>query len=379
MLESLVVLGTRPEVIKLAPVVHRLRADPKRHRVTLCVTGQHHELLNQALDAFNLEPDDYLGSMRPGQTLAESAGRILSAVSEVIGRRQPNVVIVQGDTTSAFCGALAGFYAAVPVAHVEAGLRTGDRGRPYPEETHRVLTAQLADLHFASTPGAASNLLVEGVSEDSIVTTGNTAIDAVLDVQRRIKCGELRTAPWSWHDPNKRLLLLTAHRRESFSGGFERICEAALRLAGRGDVQVVCPLHPNPGVRSIVERRLGGRENVVLLEAVGYVEFVCLMMRAYAILTDSGGVQEEAPALGKPVLVLRETTERPEALEAGAARLTGLDTDTIVDETELLLDNAREYRERAQRRYPFGDGRAADRIADALVRLGHPLGLAAAG
>lgn len=379
MVRSLVVLGTRPEVVKLAPVIRRLRADPRCHHVSVLVTGQHRELLDQALAAFDLRADVRLRTMRPNQSLADSAARILSGVAGAIARLQPDVVIVQGDTTTTFYGALAAFYARVPVAHVEAGLRTGARGLPFPEEAHRTLTARLADLHFPATAGAAGNLLVEGVDAATIVTTGNTSIDAVVDVAERLNSGRAPVPRFPWRNPERRLLLLTAHRRESFGRGFESICEAAARLARREDVEIVCPVHPNPNVRTVVEARLSRLPGVHLIDPAGYVEFVSLMREAHVILTDSGGVQEEAPALGTPVLVLRESTERPEAVEAGAARLTGLDPSRIVQETELLLDDPVEYAARAQPRFPFGDGRAADRIAAALVRFDRGLSLAAAG
>jgi len=367
--KALFVFGTRPEVIKLAPLIRELRTPGSNFVVEVCVTGQHRELLDQALQVFGLRPQHDLRAMVPAQGLAAAAGRILSALAAVLERSKPDLVIVQGDTTSTLCGALAGFYGNARVIHVEAGLRTGDRGRPFPEEIHRVLAGRMADLHLAATGGAASNLLSEGVAPDSIVTTGNTAIDALLDVAGRLESGAVERPCWPWLDSSRKLLLLTAHRRESFGSALDRICRAALELSRRQDVQIAWPVHPNPNVRRTVEQRLGGCARVHLLEPLDYVQFVDLMLRSTVILTDSGGVQEEAPSLGKPVLVLRETTERPEGIEAGASRLVGASAAKIIAETELLLDDPVEYADRAQVRHVFGDGQASRRIAAALARF----------
>ncbi|MDP9113215.1 MAG: UDP-N-acetylglucosamine 2-epimerase (non-hydrolyzing) [Acidobacteriota bacterium] len=357
-----IVLGTRPEAIKLAPVARRFLEVPHEFETCVIVTAQHRGLLDQTLHAFAITPDYDLDVMRPGQTLAESTSRVVAALDPVLAAEVPDLVIVQGDTTTTFCGALGAFYRGVPVAHVEAGLRTGDFRQPFPEEMNRVLTARLAALHFAPTETAAANLRREGVDARRIFITGNTGIDAVLETRDALAEGRLRAWGLPELDAGKKLVLVTAHRRESFGEGFEGICEALVRLAGREDVQIVYPVHPNPNVRGVVERRLGGIAAIHLIEPLGYVAFVDLMRRAHVLLTDSGGIQEEAPSLGKPVLVLREKTERPEAVLAGAARLTGTDPGRILAEAELLLDDAAEYARRAAIVNPYGDGCAATRI-----------------
>ena len=362
-----IVLGTRPEAIKLAPVARRFLEVPHEFETCVVVTAQHRGLLDQTLRAFAITPDYDLDVMRPGQRLAESTSRMIAALDPVLAAEAPDLVIVQGDTTTTFCGALGAFYRGVPVAHVEAGLRTGDFRQPFPEEMNRVLAARLATLHFAPTETAAANLMREGVDARRVFITGNTGIDAVLETRDALADGRLRTQGLPVADAGKKLVLVTAHRRESFGDGFEGICEALIRLAAREDVQIVYPVHPNPNVREVVERRLGGIGAIHLIEPLAYVPFVDLMRRAHVLLTDSGGIQEEAPSLGKPVLVLREKTERPEAVMAGASRLTGTDPERIVIETELLLDDAAEYSRRAAIRNPYGDGCAATRIRD-IVR-----------
>jgi UDP-N-acetylglucosamine 2-epimerase (non-hydrolysing) len=288
------------------------------------------------------------------------------ALEEVFRAERPAMVFVQGDTTTTFCGALAAFYQDVPVAHVEAGLRTFDLRQPFPEEMNRVLTTRLAALHLPPTEGAASNLRREGVLEQNISVTGNTGIDALLEINSRIEQGLVETPDWKNLDAHKKLILVTGHRRESFGDGFQRICEALRQMAQRSDVEIVYPVHPNPNVRSVVERELGGRSNVHLIDPLDYVPFVSLMRRSHVILTDSGGVQEEAPSLGKPVLVMREKTERPEAVEAGTSRLVGTNVEKIVNECTLLLDNAAEYSRRASIHNPYGDGMASGRIVAAV-------------
>jgi UDP-N-acetylglucosamine 2-epimerase (non-hydrolysing) len=363
----LFVFGTRPEAIKLAPVVARFREDSSAFSARVAVTAQHRGLLDQALDAFSLRPDHDLDLMRPGQSLHESTSRIVAALEPVISAERPDLLIVQGDTTTTFGGALASFYAGVPVGHVEAGLRTGDLRQPFPEEMNRVLTTRLATLHFAPTNAAAAVLLGEGILENRIFVTGNTGIDAVLAVRDRLASGQLTAPDAPPPDASKKLILVTAHRRESFGPGFEGICRALLRLAARQDVEIVYPVHPNPHVRGIVESKLGGVSRIRLVEPLPYVSFVELMRRAYVLLTDSGGIQEEGPSLAKPVLVMREKTERPEAVEAGTAVLVGTDSDRIVNETERLLDDAIEYARRARIHNPYGDGRASARIHDAVA------------
>jgi len=363
----LFVFGTRPEAIKLCPVVLCLHGRPAEFEPRVCVTAQHRELLDQVLDAFEVTPDHDLGVMLPGQSLFQSTSRILASLEPVLEAETPDMVVVQGDTTTTLCGALAAFYRKVPAAHVEAGLRTGDPFQPFPEEVNRVLTTHLASLHFAATQGAARNLVAEGVARDRITVTGNSGIDAVLFVRDGLEQGRLKGPEWPQLDPARQLILVTAHRRESFGEGFERICSALLRLSRRRDVQIVYPVHPNPNVQEPVGRLLSGRENILLIEPLAYVPFVDLMRRARVLLTDSGGIQEEGPSLGKPVLVMREKTERPEAVEAGTARLVGTAQDRIFEEVSRLLDDPAEYDRMARVHNPYGDGRASQRIADVIL------------
>lgn len=357
-MKVLFVFGTRPEAIKLAPVIRCLREDP-RFETRVAVTGQHRALLDQVLAAFSIQPDHDLNVMQAGQTLAESASRIIAALEPVMDRERPDCVVVQGDTTTTFCAALGAFYKGIPVAHVEAGMRTGDLREPFPEEMNRVLTSRLAALHFAATESAAENLRRERVDNANIFVTGNTGIDAVLSVRDSLPALDA--------DSPKKTILVTAHRRESFGEGFVRICRALRRLAERTDVEIVYPVHPNPNVQAAVMERLRDIPNIQLIDPVDYVAFVALMSGAHILLTDSGGVQEEGPSLGKPVLVMREKTERPEAVEAGTARLVGTDEDRIVAETALLLDDPIEYSRRARIHNPYGDGRASAQIRDVLA------------
>lgn len=357
----LVVLGTRPEAIKLSPLVLHFRKFPEEFRVHLCLTGQHREIVHQALAVFGLKPDTDLDLMLPGQTLFQSTSRILSALEPVMVDVAPDLVFVQGDTTTTFCGGLAAFYRGVPVAHVEAGLRTWDLARPFPEEANRQLVGRLAQLHLAATPWAADNLRREGVAEDAITVTGNTGIDALLRT-----AANLPAQQWSFPQPGRRLILVTGHRRENFGEGFERFCRALLRLADREDVELVYPVHPNPNVRGPVEAMLGNRANIHLIAPQEYEPFVDLMRRSHFIITDSGGVQEEGPSLGKPILVSREVTERPEAVVAGTVRLVGTDEEKIVSEAMTLLDDEAEYQRRSTIHNPYGDGNACPRIEQAV-------------
>jgi UDP-N-acetylglucosamine 2-epimerase (non-hydrolysing) len=315
------------------------------------------------LQAFGVLPDYDLGVMLPDQTLFQSTSRILAALGPVIGTERPDLVLVQGDTTTTLCGALAAFYARTDVGHVEAGLRTYDAARPFPEEMNRVLTSRLATLHFAATEGAAANLRAEGVHPGQIAVTGNTGIDAVLYVRDALEQGRLSGSGLPQLDSSRKLIVVTAHRRESFGPGFENICSALERLARRPDIQIVYPVHPNPNVREPVFRRLASLENLLLIQPLHYVTFVDLMRRATVLLTDSGGIQEEGPSLGKPVLVMRDKTERPEAVDAGTVRLVGADENRIVEQVSLLLDNPEEHRSMARIHNPYGDGRASERIA----------------
>ena len=361
----LIILGTRPEAVKLCPVFLELRRRPEFH-VKLCATAQHRDLLDQVLRVFGVEPDWDLDLMRPDQTLAETTARLIAGLDPVLRESKPAMVLVQGDTTTTFCGALAAFYHRIPVGHVEAGLRTWDPAQPFPEEMNRVLTGRLASLHFAATRRAADNLLREGVPAGRIVVTGNPGIDAVLWVRDRLREGALVGGDWRDLDPTRRWIVVTAHRRESFGEGFRRICAALSELACRNDVQIVYPVHPNPNVRAAVFASLRGLRNVFLIEPLDYVPFVDLLCRAWLILTDSGGLQEEGPSLGKPVLVMREKTERPEAVEAGTAKLVGTDPRRIVKEAVRLLEDPAEYERMSRVHNPYGDGRASARIADAI-------------
>ena len=362
----LFVFGTRPEAVKLCPVLLHLRHQMNNFAVKVCVTAQHRSMLDQVLSVFQVKPDHDLDVMQPAQTLAQSTARMMAALDPVMKTEQPDMVVVQGDTTTTLCGALAAFYNRVPVAHVEAGLRTWDPWRPFPEEMNRVLTARMTDLHFASTTGAAKNLENEGVERTRIHVTGNSGIDAVLHVKDGLERGALRGADWPQLRPAKKLIVVTAHRRESFGDGFENICAALAELAQREDVQIVYPVHRNPNVLDPVNRTLANLDNVFLAPPLDYVPFVDLMRRAYILISDSGGVQEEAPSLGKPILVLRDKTERPEAVEAATARLVGTHPDRIVSEATLLLDDAGEYARRARVHNPYGDGRASPRIGNAI-------------
>ncbi len=336
----LVVFGTRPEAIKLCPLISVLRGDPFRSslQTVVCATAQHRQMLDQVLAAFEVTPDYDLDLMRPGQTLTALAARLLAGLEPVLNAVQPSLVVIQGDTSTTLCATLAAFYAGVPIAHVEAGLRTFDMHAPFPEEMNRVLASRLADLHFAATDWAAGNLLREGVPSESIQVTGNTGIDAVLSIFEGLQSGRLPGLSLPL-DSGKKLIVVTAHRRENFGEAFVRICEALSVLAHRDDVQIVWPVHLNPNVQQTVHKVIGVKSNVLLLEPVDYVPFVDLMRRAYLLITDSGGVQEEGPSLGKPILVLREKTERPEAVHAGTVKLVGTDRDAIVSEATRLLDD----------------------------------------
>src|ERR1041385_7937537 len=325
-LKILFIFGTRPEAIKLCPVIRHFRDECNgMFAVRICVTAQHRDMLDQVLQVFRVEPHYDLNAMRSGQTLTSAQSRILSELEHVLTSDRPDLVLVQGDTATTLCGALAAFYARIPVGHVEAGLRTGDRAQPFPEEMNGVVVGRVSTLHFAPTARAARVLSAEGVSAPRIVVTGNSGIDAVLYVQQALESGALPSSNWPQLDPARKLIVVTAHRRESFGAGFERICVALTEIARRPDVQIVYPVHRNPNVVGPVEKHLASNPNIVLLEPLDYVPFVDLMRRACILLTDSGGIQEEGPSLGKPVLVMRDKTERPEAVEAGTVRLVGTD------------------------------------------------------
>lgn len=360
------IFGTRPEAVKLAPVVRFMKEDA-RFQPLVVLTAQHREMLDQVLRAFEIQPDVDLNLMQPGQSLSALSARILSQVEPVLREFMPAWVIVQGDTTTTFCGALAAFYQGIKVAHVEAGLRTGDLSQPFPEEANRVLTTRIASVHFAATEDAKANLLREGVSPAHVITTGNTGIDALLYVRQLLQQGRL-DGSLPTLDPRRQLIAVTAHRRESFGSGIEAICCAIDRLSRRDDVQIVFPVHPNPHVRDTVSRFLQPGPHLHLIDPLDYVPFVALMDRARFLISDSGGVQEEAPALGRPVLVLRNKTERPEGVHAGSAKLVGTDPDRIVHEAVKLLEDPGHYASMSTPRFPYGDGHASERIAE---RLGH--------
>jgi len=361
----LFIFGTRPEAIKLCPLVRELRS-VSSFQIRVCVTGQHREMLDQVLAAFEVIPDYDLSLMLPGQTLFQSTSRILAALEAVFTTECPDLTVVQGDTTTTLCGALASFYQNVPVAHVEAGLRTGDLRQPFPEELNRVLTSRMTALHFAPTEDSATNLRREGISPDSVHVTGNTGIDAVLYVRDALEQGRLQAPVAFQNQPNRKLIAITAHRRESFGDGFERICSALAQLAKRSDVEIVYPVHPNPHVQDPVNRLLRGRANIHLIPPLDYVSFVDLMRQAYLLITDSGGIQEEGPSLGKPILVLREKTERPEAVTAGTVKLVGTNPERILTEAVRLLDDTQEYQRMARVHNPYGDGHSCTRIADLI-------------
>lgn len=365
----LVVCGTRPEGIKLAPVVKALKAHGA-FDAQLCVTGQHKEMLAQVLAFFGLEPDFDLALMKPGQTLSDVTAGALLKLKPVLDQAKPDVVLVQGDTTTAFAGALAAYYEKVKVGHVEAGLRTGDRYSPFPEEMNRVLVSRLADFHFAPTELARRNLEAEGVRH-GVYVTGNTVIDALLEANAMVQHGHAAgfAREFSMLEPGKRLVLVTGHRRESFGEPFEHMCRALKGLAEKyPDVQLLYPVHLNPNVRAPVERILTGVPRVHLIDPVDYPRLVYLLSRCTLVLTDSGGIQEEAPSLGKPVLVMREVTERPEGIDAGCAKLVGTDERRIIDAASSLLDDPAAYARMAQARNPYGDGTAARQIAEVLAR-----------
>ena len=353
------VVGTRPEVVKMAPVILRLRRGGLED-VRILATGQHRSLLDQALSDFGLSADDDLDLMRAGQQLGDLSARALAALTHVFERQKPGLVLAQGDTTSVFCTALACYYNRIPFGHVEAGLRTGRRYFPFPEEMNRVLTGQLAEIHFVPTPGARDNLIHEGIEPERIHVTGNTVIDALFMTIKR-------PLPVPIVPSTSKYLLVTAHRRESFGEPLEQICLALVDVVQRyPDLSVVYPVHPNPEVRRVVDRLLAKHDRIHLLEPVGYAEFVALMKNSYILLTDSGGVQEEGPALGKPVLVLRNETERPEGVSAGTVKLVGWRRDSIGLAVSELWARPEAYDRFARATNPYGDGHAAERIAAVL-------------
>lgn len=369
MKKVVVIFGTRPEAIKLCPVVLALQANPA-FDCKVCVTGQHREMLQQVLDVFGVQPDIDLALMQPNQTLGGLTSRVITAIDTYLATEKPDIVMVQGDTTTVLAGALVAFYHHIPVAHVEAGLRTWNMQSPWPEEANRVLTTRLAKWHFCPTENNRQNLLKEGVPDSDIYITGNTVIDALFLAKEKLKSKAVTISGIESRDNSRKMVLITGHRRENFGEGFEHICMAIKRLAKQYPlVDFVYPVHLNPNVREPVNRILGQHlSNVYLIEPQGYLPFVSLMNEAFIVLTDSGGVQEEAPSLGKPVLVMRDTTERPEAVTAGTVKIVGTTEDAIVTNVASLLEDEATYQTMATAVNPYGDGKAVARILEILKK-----------
>lgn len=369
-LRVLTVFGTRPESIKMAPIVHALAAT-EGVEAKVCVTAQHRQMLDQVLDLFDIKPDFDLDLMKPGQDLTDITSNVLLGMRSVFKTWRPDWVLVHGDTTTTLATSLAAYYEKIPVGHVEAGLRTGNIYSPWPEEMNRRIAGAIAAVHFAPTDTAKGNLLREGVDEKTIVVTGNTVIDALLDVVQRVRSDASLISSmaqrFDFLQPEKKLILVTGHRRENFGSGFLNICAALAEISKRDDVQIVYPVHLNPNVQEPVNRLLAGNPNIQLIDPQDYLPFIYLMDRANVVLTDSGGIQEEAPSLGKPVLVMRDTTERPEAVLAGTVKLVGTDMDMIVREVNRLLDDADEYQRMSRAHNPYGDGAASGRIINFLL------------
>jgi len=368
----LIVFGTRPEAIKMAPVIKAFKANAQC-QIRVCVTGQHRQMLDQVINLFDITPDYDLDIMKPGQDLTDITNAILDGLKPVFADFKPTRILVHGDTATSFAATLSAYYHRVAVGHVEAGLRTGDLYSPWPEEGMRRLTAGIADQHYTPTVSSLKNLVLENIAPETIYITGNSVIDALLEVSGQIDNTpelELQLASrFPFLDAERKLILVTGHRRENHGEGFERICKALAELATRPDVQIVYPVHLNPNVQEPVNRNLQGLENVHLIEPQDYLPFVYLMKRAYLILTDSGGIQEEAPTLGKPVLCMRDTTERPAAVQAGTVRLVGTCEQTIVAETQRLLDDEQAYQQMSQATNPYGDGQTSQRIVDAVLGI----------
>lgn len=373
MIKPLFVFGTRPEAIKMAPIINCLKQYPE-FNLRVAVTGQHKEMLNQVLNLFKITPDYNLNIMRKDQTLTDISSNILQDLSEVFSEFKPDIILVHGDTATTFSAALSAYYHKIPVVHVEAGLRTGDIYSPWPEEGNRKLTGAIASLHLAPTEQSKGNLIRENIAEENIYVTGNTVIDALLDIVNKLEVDQdlidSLNEEFSFLDLEKRLILVTGHRRESFGDGFENICNALLKIATDfDDVQIVYPLHLNPNVREPVKRILKNQDNIHLIEPLDYLPFVYLMNRAYFILTDSGGIQEEAPSLGKPVLVMRNTTERPEAIKAGTVKLVGIEEQRIFSACQSLLQSREAYSSMAFAHNPYGDGQSSLRIKNILLEF----------
>jgi UDP-N-acetylglucosamine 2-epimerase (non-hydrolysing) len=369
----LLVFGTRPEAIKMAPLALKLQQNIEDFEIKVCVTGQHRQMLDQVLELFNLKPDFDLNLMKPGQTLSDVTSGVLKGLEQVFEQWKPDIILVHGDTATTFAASLAGYYHKIKIGHVEAGLRTGDLYSPWPEEANRQLTGVLANYHFAPTNSSYQNLIKENVNPETIIVTGNTVIDALLQVKNKVEQDEdliqKFEQEFKFLDKSKKLVLVTGHRRENFGQGFLNICTALANLAKKySDIQIVYPVHLNPNVQKPVNELLSGIDNIFLIQPQDYLPFVYLMNRSYLILTDSGGIQEEAPSLGKPVLVMRDTTERPEAVEAGTVRLVGTDVSTIEKSVSELLENTSLYNAMAAAHNPYGDGTSCQQIIDFLKR-----------
>lgn len=368
MFKVLVIFGTRPEAIKMAPIVKALKATPGI-TCRVAVSAQHRDMLDQVLDLFQIAPDYDLNVMSPGQSLAQVLSRVVLGLEDVLKDFAPNLVLVHGDTSTTLSATLAAYYHQIPVGHVEAGLRTGNIYSPWPEEMNRKVVGSIAQLHFAPTEKSRENLLAENVPDAQILVTGNSVIDALLDAVDILQNDPAKRAEFDRAfdlHADRKLILVTGHRRESFGDGFERVCDALATLAQRDDVQILYPVHPNPAVRDVVEARLGGKDRITLIAPQDYLPFVYLMQRAYLILTDSGGIQEEAPSLGKPVLVMRDTTERPEAVAVGTVKLVGTDPAKIIAEVNRLIDDPAYFTSMASAHNPYGDGKTAQRIVAAI-------------
>lgn len=376
------IFGTRPEAVKLAPVIKKLEENKDLFESIICVTAQHRQMLDQVLDLFEIKPDYDLNIMKPNQSLFELTSNVLLNLQPVLEKEKPDIILVQGDTTTVFVASLAAFYLKIKVGHVEAGLRTFNKYSPFPEEVNRKLTTSIADYHFAPTEISQKNLIDENIDKNSIYVTGNTVIDALFLTLKKLKLDQinnelspkvkeisdlcLKINPKN----NKKIVLLTGHRRENFGQGFENICYAIKEIAEKNsDVEIIYPVHLNPNVREPVMRIISKNSNIHLIEPLDYEPFVYLMDKSYVIITDSGGVQEEAPSLGKPVLVMRDTTERPEAVLAGTVKLVGTDKDLLIKEANILLNNLDEYKKMSMAHNPYGDGKASQRIIDILKTI----------
>ena len=368
-MKVIIVFGTRPEAIKLAPIIKEFEKHPEEIQLKICVTAQHRQMLDSVLKIFDIKPDYDLNIMRDKQTLFDITNNVLIKIKEIYLKEQPDIVFVQGDTTTTFASALAAYYLQIKVAHIEAGLRTYNKYSPFPEEINRRMVSAIADLHFAPTEQSKLNLLKENVNEKDIFVTGNTVIDSLFMILEKIKGEHISIEGIESSElENKRLILVTGHRRESFGEGFENICNALKELAESfNDIIIIYPVHLNPNVRGPVNRILGNVRNVKLIEPIGYLSFVYLMEKAYIIITDSGGIQEEAPSLSKPVLVMREITERPEAVKAGTVKIVGTQKESIINSTRQLLLDADEYKKMSSTKNPYGDGKSAQRTYEILI------------